>query len=153
MALVFTDMVKDVFEEGGPHNKVMEYVKSRILPVCQRMQLSNADRDRLVQIFMSQGRFGQTERSRRFRPEVFRQKVFFYEAFMVFKINALAEKNDDRIQKAMFWEIGPRERPPEINKIVSLFPVRRNSNRGPRPGPGPGGPRSGRRNRPRNAKS
>ena len=130
MALIFTDMVKEVFDEDGPHNKVMDYVKSHVLPVCRRMQLSNADCDRLVQIFMSQGRFSSTDRSRRFRPDVFRKKIFFYEAFMVYKINALAEKNDARIQKAMFWEIGPRERPPEINKIVSIFPVRRNFNRG-----------------------
>ncbi|MEQ9366805.1 MAG: polynucleotide adenylyltransferase PcnB [Leptospirales bacterium] len=149
-ALIFTDMVKDVFDDDGPHNKVMDYVKNHILPVCRRMQLSNADRDRLVQIFMSQGRFSQTDRSRRFRPDVFRKKVFFYEAFMVFKINALAEQNDERIQKAMFWEIGPRERPPEINKIVSIFPVRRNSNRGGGGGR-PGRRGGGDRNRSRNA--
>ncbi|MCR9143272.1 MAG: polynucleotide adenylyltransferase PcnB [bacterium] len=152
VALIFTDMVKDVFDDDGPHSKVMDYVKNHILPVCRRMQLSNADRDRLVQIFMSQGRFSQTDRSRRFRPDVFRKKVFFYEAFMVFKINALAEQNDERIQKAMFWEIGPRERPPEINKIVSLFPVRRNSNRGGRSNRRGGGG-GGDRNRSRNSKS
>ncbi len=129
MALLLTDVVRDVFEDGG-HDRVMEYVKSRILPICARMQLANADRDRLVQIFMAQGRFHQTERTRRFKPEVFRKKVFFYEAFMVFKINSLAEENDEDIQKAMFWEIGPRERPPETHKIVSLFPVRRGGNRG-----------------------
>ncbi len=117
----------------------MLYVKTPILPACQRMQLPNADRDRLVQIFMSQARFNQDEKSRRSRPDVFRKKVFFYEAFMVFKINAIAEENDRSVQKAMFWEIGPRERPPEVNKIVSLFPVRRGGNRGGRGGGNRGG--------------
>ena len=91
---------------------------------------------------MSQHRFRNDRQSRRFRPDVFRKKVFFYESFMVFKINALSVKNDDYVQKAMFWEIGPRERPPEINKIVSLWPVRRQG--GNRGGKGPGGGRSGR---------
>lgn len=44
---------------------------------------------------------------------------------MVFKINAIAAANEDAIQKAMFWEIGPRPRPPESNKIISIFPPRK----------------------------
>ena len=123
IALLLADVVRDVFF-GRRTDNIMDYVKSRLQPAAERMQVSGKDRDRLIQMFISQGRFMQSGRRRRVRPEVFREKIFFYEAFMLFKIYALAENNEEAIQKAMFWEIGPRGRPPEAGKVVTTFPQR-----------------------------
>ena len=123
IALLLADVVRDVFF-GKRTDNIMDYVKSRMLPAAERMQVSGKDRDRLIQMFISQGRFMQSGGRRRVRPEVFREKIFFYEAFMLFKIYALAEGNEEAIQKAMFWEIGPRGRPPEAGKVVTTFPQR-----------------------------
>ena len=125
MALLFADLVKKVLVDKVDKNLV-EYIKSRILPVCKRMHFPVKDRDRLIQIFASQPRFHKTEGTKKQRPEFFRKKHFFYEAFMVFKIIAIATGDDEAVQKAMFWEFGPRTRPPEANKVITLFTRRSN---------------------------
>lgn len=141
LALLMTDLVRDVFTDHvkGP---IIDYVRHGIEPLARRLQTPGKDVDRLIQIFMSQPRFwqqGKAGKSRRGRrggqePDLFREKVFFFEAFMTFKINAIAQEHDESIQKAMFWEIGPRPRPPESGKVVSLYPNYRKQRRG-----GPGG--------------
>lgn len=129
MGLIIADAVGDVFEEGADLEHLQEYVKDGIGPICRRLQLPGKDQDRLLQMFLSQGRFRQTAKKRRGKPEHFRNKIFFFEAFMLFKIHAIAREDDESIQKAMFWEIGPRMRPPEPGKIVSVFPVHRKPRR------------------------
>jgi len=124
ISLLLSDNLKELIE-GKVKENVIEFVKSRIDPACKKLQIPGKDRDRMMQVFMSQSRFTQTSRRKKFRPDLFRKKIFFFEAFMVFKINAIAAANEDAIQKAMFWEIGPRPRPPESNKIISIFPPRK----------------------------
>ena len=134
IALILADTVSEVMD-GEKSDNLADFVKSRIQPVCKRMQIPGKDCDRLVQMFISQSRFHQKERKRRFKPEVFRQKNFFYEAFTLYKINALAMDREEDVQTAMFWEIGPRARPPENGKIVALaFKKKRKDTqqRGPR---------------------
>ncbi|NJL08602.1 MAG: hypothetical protein HC900_10335 [Methylacidiphilales bacterium] len=82
---------------------MIDYVKGGLNTLCRRLQLPGKDQDRLLQIFMSQPRFwqkgGEGRRGRsRFNPELFREKIFFYESFMLFKIHALAE--GDRIARS-----------------------------------------------------
>ncbi|MCB1315866.1 MAG: polynucleotide adenylyltransferase PcnB, partial [Leptospiraceae bacterium] len=127
-ALLICDLVSDVFT-GQVKGNITEYVRQRMLPACERMQIPGKDRDRLLQMFISQTRFRHSGKSKKSRPDVFRNKVFFYEAFMLFKIYTLSINDEESIQKAMFWEIGPRGRPPEVNKIISAFPPRRNQRR------------------------
>ncbi len=119
-ALIFADIVREAFEEGGRKN-LIDYVTAGLEPAFKRLQLPGKDRERLIQIYSAQNRFLRTEGKNRYNPEHFRTKVFFYESFMVFKINAISLKNDENIQKAMFWEFGPRMRPPEAGKVISLF--------------------------------
>ncbi|MBL8021108.1 MAG: polynucleotide adenylyltransferase PcnB [Leptospirales bacterium] len=124
LALLLSDLVADIFTGAAKHN-IAEYVKNGINGACQRLNIPGKERDRLMQIFISQPRFLKTERGRGTRPEIFRDKIFFYEAFIVFKIHAMARGDDDAIQKAMFWEFGPKIRPPEQSQIITMFPQRR----------------------------
>lgn len=121
-ALILADLVQEAFTEN-PRKNIIDYVRKNLEPAFRRLQLPGKDRERLIQVFGSQSRFLRTESKgkKRFNPDHFRKKIFFYESFMVFKINALSRKNDANIQKAMFWEFGPRMRPPESNKVISLF--------------------------------
>jgi poly(A) polymerase len=122
-ALIFADQVRDLFEPE-PKKNILAYIKSNLDPVFKRLNLPGRDRDRLIQIFVSQPRFLQKSSQNRKNAEVFRNKIFFYEAFMLFKIQSIATQNEESIQKAMFWEIGPRPHPPDPAKIVSLFKSR-----------------------------
>lgn len=125
LALLFTDLVRDVFaaEHWDREEHVAEYVKHAINGACSEMQLPGRDRSRLLQVFISQIRFGtETDpRRRNRRTDAFREKVYFYESFMVFKIHSLAEGDDEAVQRAMFWEIGPRSRPPDSHRLISIF--------------------------------
>lgn len=125
LALLFCDLVEDVFsiDRWKREEHVAEYVKTRLADVFNELKLPGRDRNRLLQIFISQIRFRSETDGRRKnrRTDAFRQKVYFFEAFMVFKIYSLAEGDDDAVQRAMFWEIGPRSRPPESHRIISLF--------------------------------
>lgn len=129
IALILLDLVRDVFVQEQKHKNLSSYIKDQIDEAVKGLNLSGKDRDRLLQIYISQARFIRDKQGKRMRPDIFRQKVFFYEAFMVFKIHSIIEKNEEFIQKSMFWEFGPRQKPPEFGKIISMFPIRRN---GPR---------------------
>lgn len=125
LALLVADMVNDVFDidRWSREEHIAEYVKEKIAPACNEMKLSWRDRNRLTQIFISQIRFrsaGEVRQKSR-RTDAFRDKIYFFEAFMVFKIHSLTEANDEAVQRAMFWEIGPRSRPPEAHRIVTTF--------------------------------
>ena len=120
IALFFLDLVKDVFL-GHPVKNVINYVRSQIEPLASRINVSAKDKDRLMQIFISQSRFYSKNLQGKNKPEHFRKKIFFYEAFMVFKVHAITVQDEDAIQKAMFWEFGPRAKPPEPSKIVTTF--------------------------------
>ena len=130
LALLFCDLVEDVFavDRLKREEHIAEYVKSRLDGACSEMKLPGRDRSRLLQVFISQIRFRSETYGRRKnrRTDAFREKVYFFEAFMVFKIHSLAQADDEAVQRAMFWEIGPRSRPPESHRMISLFynPVR-----------------------------
>lgn len=130
IALFFMDLVKDVFL---PHSipNVIHYVKKQIEPLARKIQLPGKDKERLLHMFISQNRFHQKDRKK--KQETFRQKIFFYESFMVFKIHAITVQDEEAIQKAMFWEFGPRTKPPEPSKIITTFFPRNNSHNKDRP--------------------
>lgn len=123
LALLLAELVPDIFH-GGTKTNIAEYVKNKISAECTRLNIPGKERDRLTQIFVSQPRFQQSERGRGNRPDVFRSKIFFYEAFIIFKIHALSRGDDDAIQQAMFWEFGPKIHPPSDSTLITMFPRR-----------------------------
>ena len=129
--LLFADVLRKVLD-GQIDKNIVDYIRSRLDPLCRRIQLPVRDKDRLIEVFASQPRFKETRARRKFKPEFFRQKIFFFEAFMIYKIIAISRRDEEGMQRAMFWEIGPRVRPPESGKAISLF-VRRHQRPGGRP--------------------
>ena len=120
LSLILADLVKDLFHKPTMPNQA-NYVRKGITGICRQMQLSNRDQDRLFHIYMSHSRFLNTPEEKSAKPDLFRKKIFFYEAFMFFKIYSISEDNEENIQKAMFWEIGPRMAPPERYTAISTF--------------------------------
>lgn len=124
LAMLFSQLVPDVFTEK-PGQNIAEYVKQSLGREWQRLNIPGRERDRLMQIFVSQPRFLRTEKAKGSRPDVFRSKNFFYEAFLLFKIHAIARGDEEAVQRAMFWEFGPKVRPPDDNTLITFFPQRR----------------------------
>lgn len=123
MALVLGDLVKDIFS-GKETQNTIEYIKEKIYPTCHRLNISGKDRDRLLQIYASQNRFTKINLQKA-KQDFFRKKIYFYEAFALYKINTIAANDEQAMQNAMYWEIGLRTHPPESGKIINLFEGRR----------------------------
>jgi len=117
-ALIFSDLVKDALDKDKNKQNMVHAIKVALDPICARMEIPKKDKERLIKIFASQKRFFKTEETNPSHNEVFRKKDFFYEAFMVYKINALAEKHEQAIQSAFFWEISTRNRPKPSQRII-----------------------------------
>lgn len=56
-------------------------------------------------------------------------KDYFYDAFMVFKIGAIAENDEKAIQSAFFWEISVRKRPIPVKRFNGGSRSNKNRNR------------------------
>ncbi|MFB5649933.1 polynucleotide adenylyltransferase PcnB [Leptospira wolffii] len=151
-ALIFTDLVQDAISKKGGH--LVASLKTSLEPIFQRLGTPKKDKERLIKVFASQDRFYRTEDDKASQNNFFRKKDFFYDAFYVFKINAIAENNDQALQSAFFWEISLRKRPvlPSSKREGGGERERgdRPKNRRDREGRGGGGRRPDRRNRPKN---
>ncbi|TGK17216.1 polynucleotide adenylyltransferase PcnB [Leptospira fluminis] len=108
-ALIFSDIVQDAILKKGGH--LVASLKSAMEPIFQRLGTPKKDKERLIKVFASQDRFYHTEDEKASQNNFFRKKDFFYDAFYVFKINAIADNNDKALQCAFFWEISVRKRP------------------------------------------
>lgn len=117
-SLIFCDLIYDALEKDKNKQNMVHSIKVAIEPICSRMEIPKKDKERLIKIFASQKRFFKTEENNPTHNEVFRKKDFFYEAFMFFKINALAVKDEQAIQSAFFWEISTRNRPKPSQRII-----------------------------------
>ncbi len=121
LAIMLLDLAEDVFRPGKITD-TEDYLHSRLEPALRRMNLPQKDKERIYSVFSNISRFERREDDHPSRSENFRKKIFFFETFMVYKIYAISVQDEKAIQQAMFWEIGPRSRPPEPHKIISVFP-------------------------------
>jgi poly(A) polymerase len=126
MSLLFADLVSDVFYPDFQKKETIDqYIKKRLDPLFAHLQIPGKDQERIFQIFIAQRQIGNVSFSQRKlikqKQQDFKEKKYFFEAFMVYKIFSLAQENDEMIQKAMVWEIGPRTKPPMDARIVSLY--------------------------------
>jgi poly(A) polymerase len=108
-ALIFSDIVKEALAKEKGH--MVPIIKNALDPICKRLEIPKRDKDRLIKTFASQKRFKIINENNVTQNELFKAKDFFYDAFMYFKINAEAEKDEVGIQAAFFWEISARIRP------------------------------------------
>ncbi len=108
-ALIFSDIVKEALAKEKGH--MVPIIKNALDPICKRLEIPKRDKDRLIKTFASQKRFKIINENNVTQNELFKAKDFFYDAFMFFKINAEAEKDESGTQSAFFWEISARIRP------------------------------------------
>lgn len=112
-AILFSDIVAHAIKDIGKEKHLVQTIKNTLEPACDAIGLSRKDRERLVKIYASQSRFEVATEENKAQIEIFRTKDFFYDAFLFFKINALAENNEEAVQSAFFWEI--KATPPKNN--------------------------------------
>jgi len=121
LAILMLDLVEDLFK-GTVGGDINEYIHKKLDPVVRRLNLPQKDKERIYHIFENIRRFDRKEGDHPSRSENFRKKIFFFETFMVYKMYAISVQDEKAIQQAMFWEIGPRSKPPEPHKVITVFP-------------------------------
>ncbi|TGK03503.1 polynucleotide adenylyltransferase PcnB [Leptospira selangorensis] len=115
-ALLFSDLAEEsLTKKSGGH--LVASLKLALEPIFQRLGTPKKDKERLIKVFASQERFTHIEDDKASQNNFFRKKDFFYDAFYVYKINAIADNNDKALQSAFFWEISLRKRPVLPNSI------------------------------------
>ncbi|MDV6236540.1 polynucleotide adenylyltransferase PcnB [Leptospira ellisii] len=114
-SLIFSDLVTDALSKENMN--LVSAIKNNLEPIFKRLETPKKDKDRLIKIFASQQRFLSTEDEKSSQNNFFRMKDYFYDAFMVFKIGAIAENDEQAIQSAFFWEISVRKRPIPVKKF------------------------------------
>ncbi len=119
-SLIYSDVVNQSISKEKNKNHLVHSIKEALEPICIRLEIPKKDKERMIKIFASQSRFLNIDESNQVHNEIFRKKDFFYEAFMIFKINAIVANDDKAIQSAFFWEISTRNRPKASQKMVHL---------------------------------
>ncbi|WP_078129604.1 polynucleotide adenylyltransferase PcnB [Leptospira alexanderi] len=114
-SLIFSDLASEALQKENMH--LVSTIKNSLEPIFNRLETPKKDKDRLIKIFASQQRFLSTEDEKSSQNNFFRMKDYFYDAFMVFKIGAIAENDEKAIQSAFFWEISVRKRPIPVKRF------------------------------------
>ncbi|MCB1158206.1 MAG: polynucleotide adenylyltransferase PcnB [Leptospiraceae bacterium] len=125
-SILFSDIVNEALK-GDSSKNMIQTIKTTLEPIFLKLEHPRREREKIVKVFASQQRFFKSEDRNKAHSEVFRNKDFFYEAFMLFKINAMAETDEDALQKALYWEISSavtssseeqssRKKPPRSNQ-------------------------------------
>ncbi len=126
MCLILADLVFEVFfERRNSFEPIDQYIRKNLNFIFQHLQISGKDQERIFQIFVSQRQISSiyvnNKKVNKVKVNDFKSKNYFFESFMVYKIFSLSLENEEMIQKAMVWEIGPRKTPPTDAKVISLF--------------------------------
>ncbi|MFN3603207.1 MAG: polynucleotide adenylyltransferase PcnB [Leptonema sp. (in: bacteria)] len=126
MCLILADSISEVFLERKKNKEpIDQYIRKKLDLIFKHLQISGKDQERIFQIFVFQRQIGflntNTKKLNKNKLNNLKAKSYFFEAFMVYKIYSLALENEEMIQKAMVWEIGPRTKPPSDAKIISLY--------------------------------
>ncbi len=127
IAILLCDLVSDIFYINASKQiklPIDQYIKENLQNIFKHLQINGKDQERIFQIFIAQRQIGNVKSYSKYQKQKiqdFKEKKYFFEAFMVYKIYSIALENEEMLQNAMIWEIGKRNTPPEDAKIVSLY--------------------------------
>lgn len=112
--LVAGSLLPVVLKNQRDHEKTLERKLRDPLQALQKsVGLTKREYETLLQIFAVQNNFRRNVSERKGWVKEFQLRRIFQEAFIVYKIIARSEGDEDALQKALFWEIGLRQKLPE----------------------------------------
>ncbi|RME92952.1 MAG: polynucleotide adenylyltransferase PcnB [Candidatus Hydrogenedentota bacterium] len=115
-ALLLHDIMQKAFEKaniskGSKAERILK-AKAILEKYGNELGLTKREIDRLAVMFAVQNQFRKNKENKSWIRK-FKNEDFFLEAFILYKIIAISEKDEDAIQKALFWEIGLRQKLPD----------------------------------------
>lgn len=152
-ALFLIDYLSEDLEKSKKRDSKITADKFEI--PAEELGLTKKEVERLEKIFSSQRHFYKEVSERKGWVNEFKNRSYFEEAFIIYKIRARSMQDDEAIQKALFWEIGLRNKlnqaiRKERNRSIELNPSteKEQTNKKARP---PRKPRRPRRKGPKSA--
>lgn len=100
----------DLFEKHPKDRSVEKEIKSRMETVSNDLGLTRNEAERITSLYIAQRNFFQELDENKPWIKSFKNKIFFQEAFILYKITVRARNDDAGIQRALFWEIGMRKK-------------------------------------------
>lgn len=127
-ALFVSEVVLPLVDEKKSRKQLSKEIRSRMRNVEAELSLTRKETDRLVDIFMAQSQFQREVKDKgQGWVKQFKNRDYFLEAFIFYKINARANEDNEAIQKALPWEIGMRKKLPNAIRKVTIKPLRSGS--------------------------
>jgi hypothetical protein len=121
----------DLFNTHPRERGVEREIKSRMTMVAKDLGLTRNESERISHIYNAQRNFYQEQSENKTWVKNFKNKSFFQEAFILYKIVVRAKEDDQGIQRALFWEIGMRKKLQfAIRKVVTKSLGENTDNRG-----------------------
>jgi poly(A) polymerase len=112
--LIAGSIYPTVLKNVRDHEKGLEKKLKDPLQALQKdVQLTKREYETMLQIFSTQNLFRKNVAERKGWVKEFQQRHIFQESFIAYKIISRAAEDDDALQKALFWEIGLRQKLPE----------------------------------------
>jgi poly(A) polymerase len=114
-ALLIAGALHDVvLRNQKDHEKTLERKLKEPLQALQKdLALTKREFETLLQIFATQNLFRREVTERKGWVKEFQARKIFQESFIVYKIVARALGDEGALQRALFWEIGLRQKLPE----------------------------------------
>ncbi|MDH4262596.1 MAG: CCA tRNA nucleotidyltransferase [Spirochaetia bacterium] len=109
-AILGAGFMLDLFDTNPRDRGFEREIKSRMEVVSKDLGLTRNESESILQIYNAQRQFYQEESDNKAWVRNFKNKPFFQEAFILYKISVRANNDDAGIQRALFWEIGMRKK-------------------------------------------
>lgn len=119
-AILGAVFMSDLFDTNPRDRGFEREIKNRMEIVAADLGLTRNESESIMQIYNAQRQFYQDEVDNKSWVRNFKNKPFFQEAFILYKISVRANNDDAGIQRALFWEIGMRKKLKfAIRKVVA----------------------------------
>ncbi len=130
IVIYYSLLIRDIFQDYistdatvSLHDTMMiDKIQEKLAPIAKEMALTRKECDALSYIFSTQHLFSQSTSKKQGWITKFKEKNYFLESFIHYKINARAQKDHAAIQMALFWEIGLRKKLPghirQVNRVL-----------------------------------
>ncbi len=126
-SILVADFIKnDLKAEISEKEKLDERkIKEKITYIGKEFGLTYNEIERITKIYLVQKKFLEENNNSKGWIKKFKDKIYFPEAFILYKISARANQDEEAVKKALFWEIGLRKKLPNAIRMNQSYSMTR----------------------------
>jgi len=112
----------DIFAKIGKR-KMAHKIEQDLMAIEKEFDISRKQKERIVNIFLHQKSFLLDESEDKQEAKLFKAKDCFLEAFVYYKLEARVRRDDEAIQRALYWELGLRSKMKDAIRKIWFRPL------------------------------